>query len=880
MKLKINKRILGVFILLVIAMFCPKVYAAACDPGNYDTAGRYGLKLDYSNSYEYNGTKVYSFILSMGSGNCDTTFDVLVDKINGTDYSVGNLSCGHSLNITVSESDLEYKSLSLPSLNVYLKSTGPVTDGSCTYDWIEADLSETPTLDPKFEHHTNPAGNITPIIVNQGNSINCATGGYAPTSFEGKFCNAKNKAGASDPGPESAHIFKCSTDITDKMLEKDGLKGEDYYINKNYLYHSEDKNLTGPAYEYHYDSCGTTTTSEGPSCTVTCEEAVEVEYGPPVASKAGMCFEYKVRVTSRTNCYMTAHSDPPSQDYSCCSPTPKCTAKSGKSYKQGGPSEDFDACVKKCDGGKYSKSCSNKCYKEIYGKAVSGAKMTNAFYDDMIASKMNITIAQSDKFCYSADGSITWSAGEGGGGTATWYANNKWGSSAHSTYIDDPYGNGIPRHNLGNGNFCQDECHWTGCAGSYLCPADKAADDYAANLEKYNDLMSQCNSLSVCSTETAYVTISADYSTKKTPDVTTTITFPSSGKNSVTHNSSGTVTLPSEGDESVLLPNDPNDGEGILGCYKPGASETNLYRLTWSFPGTWINSKSGEITYEPKGECTDGICKWQEQKNKFCVPNNAANVNVDWWNLYYNKLILKNGIETSATTDVVKDKCLNTTIGTIIQPNTTIGDIKYNIKAKTENFGYYKWNIEMQCFYALNSTPLATKDTPEDSVPEECKAGPDNYRIRSVDLENLFPAKDGSKLNDSTTYGRQPGHNWTKYSDAATDTNKTFNNAGYFNSTSKPLEYLARIQGEKDGIYDDDFEYEIYLSPKDIRSARKSSKAGSSGGNYTDFDESNFKLDSNGVVRYYSDLISEFDVHPAESARSCNNIAGHSGSCE
>lgn len=881
MKLKTNKRIIGVVVLLVIAMVCPSVYAANCDPGNYDTAGRYGIKLDYVTSYDLNGTKMYGFMASMGNEHCDTTFDVVVSKNNGGDYAVGTLSCGGTLPIIVSENDLEYKSLSLPSLNIYVKSKGPITDGSCTYDWVEGDLSETPVLPPTYENHTNPGGDVTPITVNPGNSINCATGSYSATSFEGKFCNAKNKAGSvSDPSPSSDHTFKCKTDITDDMLDPANFEGEKYYVNKNYLYHSEDTTITGPAYEYHYDSCGATTTSEGPSCTVTCEEAVEVEYGPPVASKAGMCFEYKVRVTSRTNCYMKSHTEPPSTDYSCCSPTPKCTSKSGKSYKQGGPSEDFDACIKKCDGGKYSKSCSNKCYKEIYGNAVSGAKMNNAFFDDVIATKMNITISSGDKFCYGDNGTITWSSANGDGGTATWYANHKWGSSAHSSYIDDPYGNGIPRHNKGNGNFCQDECHWEGCSGTYLCPADQAQDDYKENLQKYNDLISQCNSLSICSTETAYVTISADYNTRKNPEIKT-ITFPSSGKNSVTHNEGGTVTLPGDGEESVILKDDPNPGEGILGCYKPGATETNLYRLTWSFPGTWINSKSGEITYEPQGECTTSLCKWQEQKNKFCVPNNAGNVNEDWWNTYYKKLIDKNHIDTSIDEQVVKDKCVTSTSGTILNPNTTSGSIRYNIKAKTEKFGYYGWNIEMQCFYALNSTPLSVPGTSEDTIPEECKSEPDNYRVRSVDLENVFPSKDGSKLADSSTYGRLPGHNWTQYADPATDSNKDYNNPDYFNSTSKPLSYLAKIQGEKDNIYDDDnFEYEIYLSPSEIRNARKDSRAGSAGGNYTNFDENKFRVDENGVIRYYSDLISEFDVHPGESARSCNNIDGHSGNCE
>lgn len=37
-------------------------------------------------------------------------------------------------------------------------------------------------------------------------------------------------------------------------------------------------------------------------------------------------------------------------------------------HAQAGPSEDFDFCISKCDGGKYTQSCINSCYKEVYGE--------------------------------------------------------------------------------------------------------------------------------------------------------------------------------------------------------------------------------------------------------------------------------------------------------------------------------------------------------------------------------------------------------------------------------------------------------------------------------------------------------------------------------
>ena len=110
-------------------------------------------------------------------------------------------------------------------------------------------------------------------------------------------------------------------------------------------------------------------------CDTICYEHLTVSYDPPVASIAGLCFTYKVTVKSETNCGVKYNKDVIEGNGSngglvgklqkeMCAPVPICSAKS--THTQAGPSEEFDSCVKGCDGGKYSQECINKCYTEVY----------------------------------------------------------------------------------------------------------------------------------------------------------------------------------------------------------------------------------------------------------------------------------------------------------------------------------------------------------------------------------------------------------------------------------------------------------------------------------------------------------------------------------
>lgn len=111
-------------------------------------------------------------------------------------------------------------------------------------------------------------------------------------------------------------------------------------------------------------------------CTTQCYEHITVKYDEPKTVKAGLCFSYKVTVKSESDCAVK-----PLYDFSKvgqptipCSPLPICSNKS--SHTQAGPNEDFDKCINSCDGGVYSQTCINSCYKKVYENKTKSASKT------------------------------------------------------------------------------------------------------------------------------------------------------------------------------------------------------------------------------------------------------------------------------------------------------------------------------------------------------------------------------------------------------------------------------------------------------------------------------------------------------------------------
>lgn len=885
MKMKNQKickiMVLGVFalVLFLASSFDVKADPTWCvkDDGSddkmdeMDIVGRYGISLVKLTDNNY---QIKMEPSSNKTKRCEVTFAISSINDNASDPSVGlGFGCDNPLTIPIYGS-VEDDDFGLPSVKVEFKTDSPIiknenSSSSCYYKGAIASFSQSANIGSNVGGGTATGDPLNPVTLTVG-KVDC-NAAHAAGSFEERFCNAKNLAIASGSnydfgsstyaGTHSDYLnYKCEhkLDSGKVPLEPNTLKGDDYYVNKKYLYGTSTETVNTGNYQYHYNP-GETVEGEAVSCDVTCEEAVEVEYGAPIASKAGMCFEYKARVTSRVSCYVSKAPTPPSSDYSYCTPYPKCVSSNGSVWKQGGPNEQFDACVKSCDGGKYSKKCSNKCYKEVYGTVDS--KINLKFYDDYIATKLysgSVSDCESvnPNGCYvRSGGTINWT----GSGEARWYTEQNSGKWKNGNY--QVFENGFYRHVKSNGAVCHDVCTWNGCEGNVYLNPGMADKDYQQNVVKYNDAVKACSAKATCNETTAEFTISADY-TKYGEATVTSIKFPYDNQKDTIKHTSSVVSDTSSNSNTTLLPNDPVDGQGLLGCYKKNDAQQNLYRSTWGFPGTWLNIKTGEISFSPK---TTSHTAWLERKKKFCIPNDAENVNTNWWNEFQYKVLASKGITSSITNPDVVNECCKP--GSICNPITGSDPDVYNIHARTTKFGFFEWLIDIDCFYAINSTPYSsTKDKCVSNDPEDPTS---TYTVRSVDLENVFPAKDGSTLTSAANTGRTPGFNWSTY--ATNEKNSEY--------TSKPSKYLEYVQGEGYAVYDEStLDYEFYLSPQTIRSMRKD---GGSGKNYSNFSNSDFFIDKNGVARYKSTKIRSLpgDNHIANGqAIVCNNMENYASS--
>jgi len=618
--------------------------------------------------------------------------------------------------------------------------------------------------------------------------------------------------------------------------EEIAASGEGYYVNKQQFYATATEKTTG-----NYISCDRT-----------CEELVTVEYGPPVATKAGLCFEYKVKVTSKYNCTsnpITINSPKPRE---FCTPRPYCHEAIGLT-DQAGPTQEFDGCVQQCDGGDYSEACVNQCYEKVYETNTETTSVLNLNYANPVTVKelsqafnyyrwdLNGTIAadivlNGDGEYYVEDGIIKWrnKYGECGpkdaacnwAGLGRYYflkvpqktindfkINNKNDSAGNPVwhYTIDP--SGFKRAYYNGGYYCNSVCSWGGCStDDYLNPND-AQETYQDALDSYNEELLACKAQASCTTKTSTYTISVD--------------------NKLTDGTSNKWNYQADlVEKDNTTQNNQLNGEALNGmtivldsggtCYGENEYKDFDYMTEWSFPGTWINNKTGEISYQKPSNSN----AWHNKEGKFCTSLKSANVNTDWW-------IWK--------IDPAKSK-----------PKEEISIEDYNILAKATNFGYFNWNISIQCFYAIYD------DYNRECTDPECPNGL-SYKIRSVDNKNLFPSTNGS-ITSTHEYGRDPGFNWSV---GATN----FNNESY---EITPYALMYHIQSSET-YTEDNIDYEFILTKETLRELRNYNK---SRGNYTKFDGN--VINETGVEAYQSNLISSgFLINPNAKGRNakigCNN---------
>ncbi len=618
------------------------------------------------------------------------------------------------------------------------------------------------------------------------------------------------------------------------------------------------------------------------NCTTTCKEEIEVNFSDPVATQAGLCFQYLIEIKSKVVCDSSYTAPRPSKP-AVCVPTAHCTASNGYESDKGGPSEDFDACVLECDGGKYSQSCIDKCYTEVYESDNSKKQVSRQTTFEPIGSLLTyetVNLNGAQNATQLANGCLTpWNTTDAEalynqhqkdpGGR---YSGNRWIpsssgcsssigqfyfrslaatrqtiSEAHGWYSDShgtkQYGpgyNGFLIRTKINGytNVCDDSCSWINRCGSNTVLTQYLADQqYQEELEEWQRKKEACEAkAATCTNETTDYEIVVDNIDKDNDTSDDDEKFSSSQK------LNGTNVTGDFPDMVILTDGSCEDGE----------DDPWNYHNIITFPGTWINNKTGQTAHSIEPGYEDF---YTYIGNEYCTKLNSIPINTAWYDWKVNQ----NG-DPSSLTDSEKSQ---------IEDN-----LDMNINGHIDNYGYFGWNFDVECFYAIGepetectpedpdypncddpSCPTTDPDYPNCDDPScpttdpdypNCDGGNggdpntiDEYDFRSITLDNLFPnSVTPTSANDKNNQAsnlineveslrqngvtkvaentREVGFNWTC---AATN----LENPDYI---IQPVTTMNNIQELGDSIYEgtEYLDYHIILTPETMRKVKNYNK--------------------------------------------------------
>lgn len=214
------------------------------------------------------------------------------------------------------------------------------------------------------------------------------------------------------------------------------------------------------------------------------------------------------------------------------------------------------------------------------------------------------------------------------------------------------------------------------------------------------------------------------------------------------------------------------------------------YKTTITFPGAWINLKTGEVEYTNGQKSDQGF---ELEKYKYCTMYNSKNTNENWWKWRVDS-------DGSSTAPSVDD---------------------YNIHATVNTFGKFNWNLNFKCFYALSDSTgkcdSSVENCDKDKTDDDCdpskqqcdnKTSPENIDIRFVQTgKELFPNN------------RKRGFNWTS---AATDIALRKEKCNSETTTCPatkgydidPGEYAEEIKTTGDKVYNENPEVHIQINGK------------------------------------------------------------------
>lgn len=684
-------------------------------------------------------------------------------------------------------------------------------------------------------------------------------------------------------------IEKYNRQVSRKYDGNTATLTEYYYDDSNTTYFKGKQTFKYQVGSYIYNYGNEYAKEDAGYCLRTCSEVVKVDYGPPVFSRGGMCFEYRIKVSSIVNCESdTSNIKTPKCEHDVCLPIPKCYGYGGDGIldyvlHQGGPNEDYESCISECDGGKYTDKCSEKCYSEVYENSNNtvenqlGLTYEDKLYATQLASSggMGIHIHHyyrtggSVKFSSSATGAShvgnAWATfGEALG---LWYAPSRANYTVKNgyTYTYMVNSNGIVRQPT-----CGDDCHWEGCESNttYLdfdcnehhdaavtikyqnaetgatdevtvCTAKELVDkDCDYNNKRYEAAVDACLAATTCANSEAEYNIKFKYQEDGTKGTTSEIVEVNQFfDNKTSYNNKKSLDTIKPG--TIL---------SYGGCYG-NPDGKRWYQTEWTTLGTWQENKHQYASYqEPSNKIG-----WTFYEGKICLSPYVHETNKAWANEYLYAYV--NSKEPQFTNKFDNSQKYNDTKDVLEG---------YNIYASAggdsdaQGFGYFGWKFNVSCFYAISNDNCTTTCCGEDCCEDDC-CGSDcdttAYTSRSFDDKNPIVnaaetrviLEDGAEL---ASFENLP-FNWSK------DATMTFYAAGGYNNNPEDLlKEIIKNANAGQTFSQEQIDYEYIMDQQVINYIRNYNKAHK---NY-EFESSSpdplVSLDT-GIEYYQSKLLDE-----------------------
>lgn len=360
---------------------------------------------------------------------------------------------------------------------------------------------------------------------------------------------------------------------------------------------------------------------------------------------------------------------------------------------------------------------------------------------------------------------------------------------------------------------CSNQVSSYGKTDNKIVTSKQAKEVYKAELAKYNIDKKKClASANDCTTlKSNYVIQTSEISKNSGKDLGEKYTSNQNGKNitasgeggytSMVINTNGRcVTGSCENKSSEYCSNLDstknsselvtycNDKESCKNSGTPGCKNGNIcydHHTTISFPKNYMNVKTGQTKVEIS---KDKLPYYVSLGNAYCTNLSTKEVNTAWYDYKLD--------DTNKTAKPAESK------------------IKKNITAKINDYGIFKWNFDLSCFFAIKN-PTTGECNGDDCKEKKC-TGTDcddgvetplsNAKVRSVDTTDLFP-------------NREPRFNWSSKA-------KNVSNQSY---KIDPESLVKEIETLGDAVYDTDKEnqnvdYHIVLTPSDINDVREYNK--------------------------------------------------------